>query len=111
MCVAAITHGNGIQFYSCRKDASYDNKVGLGGSVVISLSSKLSLVHDCNYHLVMDNFFTSPRLLRELKMKGMAGTGKDVVEIALKQVSIIVKSVALAFIQNVLKIITKRSSF
>ena len=44
-------------------------------------------------------------------MKGMAGTGKDVVEIALKQVSIIVKSVASAFIQNVLKIITKRSSF
>ena len=74
--VAATTNGYGIQFYAyVWKDASYENKLGLGGSVVMSLSLKLPSVHASNYHLVMDNFFTSAKLLRELKMKDMAGTG------------------------------------
>ena len=76
MWVAATTHDYGIKFYPyIGKDASCDNKLGLGGSVVMSLSSKLPSVHDSNYHRPIDNFFTSPRLLRELKMKKMAGAG------------------------------------
>ena len=70
--VAATTRGFDIQFYPyAGKDATYDdNKLGLGSSVVMSLSSKLSSADDANYHLVIDKCFTSPRLLREkMKMK------------------------------------------
>ena len=37
--------------------------------------SKLPTVPNSNYHVVMDNFFTSPSLLRLLKGNGMAATG------------------------------------
>lgn len=70
--VAAITRGFDIQFYlyAGRDGTCGDNKLGLGSSVVMSLSSKLSSADDANYHLVMDKFFTSPTLLREkMKMK------------------------------------------
>ena len=36
---------------------------------------KLQTVPNSNYHVVMDNFFTSPSLLRLLKGNGMAATG------------------------------------
>ena len=37
--------------------------------------SKLPTVPNSNYHVVMNNFFTSPSLLRLLKGNGMAATG------------------------------------
>ena len=37
--------------------------------------SKLPTVPNSNYHVVMDNFFTSPNLLRLLMGNGMAATG------------------------------------
>ena len=61
-----------IQFYP--KDASYDNKPGLAGSVVLSLSSQLSSVL-IPTTILSSQFFTSPRPLREMKMQEMAGTG------------------------------------
>ena len=73
--VAATPLGYGIQFYPCaEKDDNYKN-IGLGGSVVVTLMSKLPTVSDSHYHAVMDNFFTSPRLLRVLKESGIAATG------------------------------------
>nr|XP_040564372.1 piggyBac transposable element-derived protein 1-like [Lepeophtheirus salmonis] len=41
----------------------------------MNLVSKLPKVPDSNYHIVMDNFFTSPRLVRLLKENGIAATG------------------------------------
>ena len=41
----------------------------------MTLISKLPTVPNSNYHVVMDNFFTSPSLLRLLKGNGMAATG------------------------------------
>ena len=38
--------------------------------------SKLPTVPNSSYHVVMDNFFTSPSLLRLLKGNGMAATGR-----------------------------------
>ena len=76
LSIAATTYGYGTQFCPyVGKDTSYDNKLGLGGSIVMSLSSKLPSVHNSNQHLVMSNIFTSPRLLKEQHMKRMAGTG------------------------------------
>ena len=49
--------------------------IGLGGSVVMTLMSKLPTVNDSHYHAVMDHFFTSPSLLRVLKESGIAATG------------------------------------
>ena len=58
--VAATPLGYTIQFYPYPgKDENYDSNLGLGGS---------------NYHIIMDNFFTSPNLLRILKAKGIAAT-------------------------------------
>ena len=57
------------------KDDNYNKDIGLGGSVVMTLMSKLPTVPDSNYHVVMDNFFTSPSLLSLLKGNGMAATG------------------------------------
>ena len=37
--------------------------------------SKLPTVPNSNYHVAIDNFFTSPNLLRLLKGNGMAATG------------------------------------
>ena len=74
--VAASLLGYGIQFYPyARKDDNYNKDIGLGGSVIMTLMSKLPSVLDSHYHAVMDNFFTSPSLLRVLKESGIAATG------------------------------------
>ena len=52
-----------------------DIGLGLGASVVAHLAESLPEVTNSNYHVVMDNFFTSPKLLRYLKSKGIAATG------------------------------------
>ena len=53
-----------------------DIGLGLGASLVAHLAERLSEVENSNYHVVMDNFFTSSKLLRYLKSKGIAETGK-----------------------------------
>ena len=74
--VAATPLGYAIQFYPyAGKDDNYNNDIGLGGSVVMTIMSKLPTVSNLNYHVVMDNFFTSPSLLRLMKGNGMAATG------------------------------------
>ena len=76
MWVAATPLGYGMQFYpSAGKDDNYNKGIGLSGSVVMTLMSKLPTVPDSHYHAVMDNFFTSPSLLRVLKESGIAATG------------------------------------
>ena len=68
--------GYDIQFYPyAGKDENYDSNLGLGGSVVATLAEKLSSQVGSNYHIIMDNFFTSPNLLRILRAKGIAATG------------------------------------
>ena len=68
--------GYGIQFYPyAGKDENYDSNLGLGGSVVATLAEKLPLQVGSNYHIIMDNFFTSPNLLRIPKAKDIASTG------------------------------------
>ena len=52
-----------------------DIGLGLGASVVAHLAESLPEVENSNYNVVMDNFFTSPKLLRYLKSKGIAATG------------------------------------
>ena len=74
--VATTPLGYAIQFYPyAGKDGNYNRDIGLGGSVVMTLMSKLPTVPNSNYHVVMSNFFTSPSLLRLLKGNGMAATG------------------------------------
>ena len=74
--VAATPLGHAIQFYPyARKDDNYNKDIGLGGSVVMTLMSKLPTVPNSNYHVVMDNFFTSPSFFRLLKRNGMPATG------------------------------------
>nr|XP_040567976.1 uncharacterized protein LOC121117599 [Lepeophtheirus salmonis] len=73
---AATTLGYAVEFYTyAGKDSSYNTDIGLGGSVIINLVSKLPKVPDSNYHIVMYNFFTSPRLLRLLQGNGIDATG------------------------------------
>ena len=62
-------------FSLCRKDDNYNKDIGLSGSIVMTLMSKLPAVPNSNYDIVMDNFFTSPSLLRFLKGNGLAATG------------------------------------
>ena len=74
--VAATPLGYTMQFYPyAGKDDNYKKDTGLGGSVVMTLMSKLPTVPNSNYHVVMDNFFITPRLLRLLKRNDMAATG------------------------------------
>ena len=74
--VAATPVCHGIQFYHyAGKDDNYNKDIGLGGSAVMTLMSKLPTVHDSHYHAVTDNFFTSPSLLQVLKESGIAATG------------------------------------
>ena len=74
--VAATPLGYAIRFYSyAGKDENYDSNLRLGGSVVATLAEKLPSQVGSNYHIIMDNFFTSPNLLRILKAKGIAATG------------------------------------
>ena len=76
LCVAATPLGYAIQFYPyAGKDDNYNKDIGLGGSVVITLMSKLPTVPNSNYHVVMDNFFTSLSLSRLLKGNGVVATG------------------------------------
>ena len=44
---------------------------GLGGAVIASLTQLLQNIADSNCHVVTDNFFTSPSLLRYLKEKNI----------------------------------------
>ena len=48
--------------------------LGLEGAVVASLTQLLPEIEDSNYHIVTDNFLTSPSLLRYLKEKEICGT-------------------------------------
>ena len=69
-----------IQFRSCaRKDTipqeHADIGLGLGASVVAPLVNTLPNVGDSNYRIVIDNFFTSPELLRHLSSKQIPATG------------------------------------
>ena len=57
------------------KDENYDSNLGFGGSVLATLAEKLPSQVGSNYHIIMDNFFTSPNLLRIMKAKGIAVTG------------------------------------
>ena len=51
----------------------YENiRLGLGASVVVKLVSKLPVMQTFNYHIIMDNYFTSPTLLRHLSAMGLA---------------------------------------
>ena len=74
--VAATPLGYAIQFCPyAGKDENHVSNLGLGGSVVATLAEKLPLQVGSNYHIVMDNFFTSPNLARILKAKDIAATG------------------------------------
>ena len=74
--VAVTPLGYGIRFDPyAGKDENYNKDIDLGGSVVMTLMSKLSTVADSHYHAVIDNFFTSPSLLRILKESDIAATG------------------------------------
>ena len=65
--VAATPLGYAIQFYPyAGKDENYDSNLELGGSVVATLAEKLPSQVGSNYHIIMDNVFTSPNLLRIL---------------------------------------------
>ena len=68
--------GFAIQFYPyAGKNENNDSNLGLGGSVVTTLSEKVPSQVGSNYHIIMDNFFTSLNLLRIRKAKGIAATG------------------------------------
>ena len=57
LSVAATPLGYAITFYLYSgKDNNYNMDIGHGGSVVMTLMSKLSTVPNSNYHVVMDNF-------------------------------------------------------
>ena len=74
--VAATPFDYAIQFYLyAGKDENYDSNLGLGGSVVATLAEKLPSQVGSNYQIIMDNIFTGPNLLRNLKAKGIAVTG------------------------------------
>ena len=76
--VAATPLGYGIQFYPyAGKDENYDSNLGLGGSVVATLAEKLPSQVGSNYHIIMNNFFTSPNLLRIPKAKDIGRTDID----------------------------------
>ena len=65
-----------IQFYPYKsKDDFFDPDLGLGGSQVDKLTNSLSKHSGSNYHIITDNFFTSPQLLRPLRKKGIVATG------------------------------------
>ena len=73
--VGATLLGYAIQFCPyAGKDENYDFNLGLDGSFVATLAEKLPLQVGSNYHIIMDNFFTSANLVRILKTKGIAAT-------------------------------------
>ena len=74
--VAATLLGYAIQFYSYPgKIENFDSSLGLGGCVFATLAEKLPSQVGSNYHIIMNNIFTSPDLLRILKAKNIAATG------------------------------------
>ena len=74
--VAATPLCYAIQFYPyAGEDENYDSNLGLGGSVAANLAEKLPSQVGSNYHIIMDNFFTSTNLLRTLTAKCIAATG------------------------------------
>ena len=80
LLIMATLLGYCIQFRpSAGKDSilqEYENiGLGLGASVVANLVSKLPAMRTSNSHIVMDNYFTSPVLLRHLSATGVAATG------------------------------------
>ena len=53
----------------------FDPDLGLGGSVVDKLMDSLPKHAGLDYHIITDNFFTSPPSLRSLREKGIAAIG------------------------------------
>ena len=53
-----------------------DIGLGLGTSAIAYLVNTSPNVGDSNYHVIMDNFFTSPELLLHLSLNRIATTGK-----------------------------------
>ena len=52
-----------------------DIGLGLGTSVVAILVTKPPVMQASSYHIVMDNYFTIPALLRHVSAMGVAATG------------------------------------
>jgi len=75
MWVIATRLGYAVQFSPYQGAGTTDKDLGLGGSVVCSLTKDLPKHDGSSYHIVFDNLFTSPRLLRLLANQGMAATG------------------------------------
>ena len=75
MWVIATRLGYAVQFTPYQGAGTTDKDLGLGGSVVCSLTKDLPKHDGSSYHIVFDNLFTSPRLLRLLANQGMAATG------------------------------------
>ena len=74
--VAATPLGYTIRFYpNAGKDENYDSNLGLGGSAVVTLAEKLPSQVVSNCHIIIDNFFTSPNVLRILKARSIAANG------------------------------------
>ena len=57
------------------KGEVFDPDLGLGGLVVDKLTDSLPKHAGLNHHIITDNFFTSPQLLRSSREKGIAATG------------------------------------
>ena len=79
--VMATPLGYCIQFHPyAGKDSilhEYENLgLDLGASVVTNLVCKLSVIQTSNYHVAMDNYFTSPAFLRHLSAMGVAAAIK-----------------------------------
>ena len=75
MWVLATRLGYCVQFFPYQGAGTTDKDLGLGGSVVTMLTKDLPKLDGNCYHVVFDNLFTSPRLLRTLASKGIAATG------------------------------------
>ena len=80
MWVMAKPLGYCIQFRPyAGKDAAFteygDIGLGLGAAVVAHLLKMLPPHPGSNYHAVMDNFFTSTKLIRYLQLKSISATG------------------------------------
>ena len=74
--VAASPLGHPIQFYLYTgKDDIFDPDLGLGESVIDKLTDSFPKHAGSYYHIITDNFSTSPQLLCSLKEKVMAATG------------------------------------
>ena len=75
MWVLATRLGYVVKFFPYQGAGTTDKELGLGGSVVHQLTQDLPKHDGSSYHIVFDNLFTSPRLLRLLADMGMASTG------------------------------------